>query len=155
MLLYRVCRSKYKSDLSGNGAKIHGGRWNSPGIAAVYTSSHKSLAVLESLVHTPPAILRNDFMIITLEVQGRVPVTIFRLQDLPDNWSQYPAPPVLVKTGDRWLKNMKSLLLKVPSVIIPSEYNYVINPVHLQITKVKIIAEEKLALDARIRMEVK
>jgi RES domain-containing protein len=63
MYLYSVVRNKYLYDLSGAGSKLFGGRWNSPGIPPLYTSASKSLAVLEGLTNTPPAILQNDFSI--------------------------------------------------------------------------------------------
>jgi len=155
MFLYRVCRNKYIDDLSGAGSRIHGGRWNNPGIPAVYTSGSKSLAVLESLTNTPPAILQNDFSILTLELTGKFAIDELLIKQLPRNWNKYPAPVNLAKLGDKWLLRAKSLLLKIPSVVIPSEYNYVINPLHPDIRKVKIIAIEKLALDNRIADQLK
>ncbi len=150
MFLYRVCRNQYLNDLTGNGARIHGGRWNSPGIPAIYTSGSKSLAMLESLTNTPPAILQNDFSILTIEISGRLVIDEILLQDLPANWDIYPAPVIIVKTGDKWLLEAKTLLLKVPSAIIPSEHNYIINPLHKDLQKVKVTAKERLQIDKRI-----
>ena len=143
------------NDLSGTGSRIHGGRWNNPGIPALYTSGSKSLAVLESLTNTPPAILQNDFSILTLEVSGKFVIDELLIKQLPGNWYTYPAPAGLAKLGDTWLLQLKSLMLKVPSAIIPSEYNYIVNPLHPDIKKVKVIAIEKLALDSRIPEQLK
>lgn len=147
MLLYRVCRNQYLKDLNGHGANIHGGRWNSPGRTAVYTSQSKALAVLETLAQTPPTILPNDLSILTLEVLDEFFIAEILLKNLPGNWNVYPPPVTTQKTGDRWLLHGKTLLLKVPSVIIFSEYNYIINPLHRDIKKLKITPTEKLMLD--------
>jgi RES domain-containing protein len=155
MYLYRVVRNKYLYDLSGAGSKLVGGRWNSPGIPALYTSASKSLAVLESLTNTPPAILQNDFSILILEITGKVLTDEFHEKDLPKNWKTFPAPVNLAKLGDKWLLARKKLLLKVPSVVIPSEFNFVINPLHGDMKKVKIIAAEKLELDKRVAGNMK
>ena len=155
MYLYRVVRNKYLYDLSGAGSKLFGGRWNSPGIPALYTSASKSLAVLESLTNTPPAILQNDFSILIVEITGKVVAHEFHEKGLPKNWKIYPAPINLAKLGDKWLLAQKKLLIKVPSVVIPSEFNYIINPLHKDMNKVKIIAAEKLELDGRVAGNMK
>jgi RES domain-containing protein len=155
MYLYRLVRNKYLYDLSGTGSKLAGGRWNSPGIPALYTSASKSLAVLESLTNAPPAILQNDFSILILEIAGRILMEEFYEEDLPKNWKDYPAPINLAKLGDKWLLARKKLLLKVPSVVISSEFNFIINPLQRDMKKVKITAAEKLELDARVAGNMK
>lgn len=150
MKLYRVCSFKYLHDLSGAGARINGGRWNSVGKAALYTSENKSLAILEVLANTPLAILRADFSILTLEITGSFSTDEYALKDLPAGWDTYPVPISITRMGDRWLTSGKTLLLKVPSVIVPSEYNVIINPTHHDFNKIKITATEKLVIDKRI-----
>ena len=150
MKLYRACSYKYLHDLSGAGARINGGRWNSAGKAALYTSESKSLALLEVLSNTPLAILRTDFSIITLELTGSFSTDEYTLKELPAGWSAYPVPVSVTRMGDRWLTAGRSLLLKVPSVIVPSECNVIINPAHPDFNKIKIIATEKLVIDKRI-----
>jgi RES domain-containing protein len=155
MYLYRVVRNKYLYDLTGTGSKLFGGRWNSPGIPAIYTSASKSLAVLESLTNTPPAILQKDFSILILEITGKVLADEFSEKDLPANWKTYPAPVNLTKMGDKWLLARKKLMLKVPSAVITSEFNFIINPLHRDMKKVKIAAAEKLELDSRVESNMK
>jgi RES domain-containing protein len=150
MLLYRVCRTQFANDLSGTGSRIYGGRWNSPGIAAVYTSESKSLAVLESLTNTPPGILINYFSILTIEISGKFFIDEIPEESLPGNWNEFPAPGILARLGDKWLKEGQNLLLKIPSAIITSESNFIINPVLIDLKKVKIISTQKLELDKRI-----
>ncbi len=134
--------------MSGTGARINGGRWNSTGKAALYTSESKSLALLEVLSNTPLAILRTDFSVITLELTGNFSTDEYTLKDLPAGWNTYPVS--VTRMGDRWLTAGKSLLLKVPSVIVPSECNVIINPAHPDFNKVKITDTEKLVIDKRI-----
>jgi RES domain-containing protein len=150
MLLYRVCRTQFANDLSGTGSRIYGGRWNSPGMAAVYTSESKSLAVLESLTNTPPGILISYFSILTIEISGKFFIDEIPEETLPKNWNEFPAPDILARLGDKWLKQGQNLLLKIPSAIISSESNFIINPAHADFKKVKIIFTEKLDLDKRI-----
>ena len=150
MKLYRSCSFKYLHDLSGAGARINGGRWNSVGRAALYTSESKSLAILEVLANTPLAILRANFSILTLEITGSFSTDEYTLSDLPAGWNAYPVPVSVTRMGDRWLTAGKTLLLKVPSVIVPSEYNVIVNPMHPDFSKIKITATEKLVIDKRI-----
>ena len=150
MKLYRACSYKYLYDLSGEGARINGGRWNSAGKAALYTSENKSLALLEVLSNTPLVILRADFSVITLELTGSFSTDEYTLNDLPAGWNTYPVPIPVTRMGDRWLTAGSSLLLKVPSVIVPSECNIIINPAHPDFNKVKITDTEKLVIDKRI-----
>ncbi len=150
MKLYRSCSFKYLHDLSGAGARINGGRWNSVGRAALYTSESKSLAIPEVLANTPLAILRANFSILTLEITGSFLTDEYTLSDLPAGWNAYPVPVSVTRMGDRWLTAGKTLLLKVPSVILPSEYNFIVNPNHPHFSKIKIKATEKLVIDKRI-----
>jgi RES domain-containing protein len=150
MIVYRVCLDVYANDLTGNGARIHGGRWNSPGVPALYTSASQSLAILETLTTTPPAILQQNFLLLAIEVPAKSPVRKITLKELPRNWNVYPVPVNVQKTGDKWLQSGKALLLKIPSVIVPAEFNYIINPLHPDSHKLKIIASQKLYLDKRI-----
>jgi RES domain-containing protein len=79
----------------------------------------------------------------------------FHEKDMPKNRKAYPAPVNLAKLGDKWLLARKKLLLKVPSVIIPSEFNFIINPLHEDMKKVKISTVEKLELDGRVAGSMK
>lgn len=151
MELYRITQEKYADDLSGNGARLYGGRWNSEGLFAVYTSSSRSLALLETLAHTPAKMLQEkNYMLITLAVPGTVKPEIIDKEKLSIGWDAPDTRPLTKKLGDKFLKANNRLLLAVPSVLIPEEMNYVINPLHQDMKKVKIIHKEKLRLDKRI-----
>ena len=148
MLLYRITRSPYANDLSGTGARLYGGRWNNIGRAMVYTASSRSLATLEALVHLPTAIIPDDFCIIIIDA----PDDVFEVDvnTFPPNWNAYPEPEILKRTGDFFLKQNEHLLMKVPSAIVREEYNYLINPQHPKITRVKIIKVEPFTFDERL-----
>lgn len=150
MILYRVCRNKYKDDISGSDARISGGRWNGVGRAALYTSGTKSLAILEVLTNTPLAILRDDFSIVQLELPDGILVKEYHVGDLPSGWRHFPVPIHIMRMGDRWLASGKSLVLKVPSAVVFSESNWIINPAHPDFNKLKIVGTERLVIDRRI-----
>jgi RES domain-containing protein len=149
MNLYRVCKRR-NADLSGIGAKITGGRWNSPGNAVVYCSENRSLAALEYLAHFTDLIIPDELVLLSVSVPSDSPIQEIKLNTLPGNWRAYPAPAQLMELGDDWLRRNESLLLKVPSVIIENEYNYLINPSHRDIRKVKIVKKEKFNIDRRL-----
>ena len=148
MYLYRITKSVYADDLSGTGARLYGGRWNSIGKAVVYLAGSVSLAVLEVLVHLPPALIPKDFVIVTFDVPDDVSNLDTSL--LPADWSQYPEPISLRYYGDTFVIENKHLLLKVPSAVVPKENNYLLNPKHGKISKVKIINREPFDFDRRL-----
>jgi RES domain-containing protein len=126
---WRLTKTKFL-DLAwdGEGAKKSGGRWNSAGVAVVYTSGTLSLALVEVLVHLPSGVLpaysavRVDF--------DEAMVSAIDPADLPASWRDHPPPAEIRKIGDRWVAEGSSLVLRVPSVVVPSEFNYVLNPAH-------------------------
>ena len=150
MLVYRIANKQYLKDLSGYGAKQFGGRWNSIGTPMLYASSSISLATLEILCHVPMQLMPSNYGIITIEIPDDISIKNLNIKELPINWNTYPAPIKLSKIGNDWIKQNSSLLLKVPSVIVENEYNYLINPLHQDFNKIKIIAESNFDLDKRI-----
>ena len=115
--------------LSGRGPLRYGGRWNSPGRRAVYLGGSLALASLELLVHLDvPDILRRYRRLRVL-----VPETLITdvpLRDLPDGWDAPLTNPATQAVGDRWLESLESVVLRVPSAVVPAEVNYVANPAH-------------------------
>lgn len=148
MLLYRLTRSVYANDLSGTGARLYGGRWNSIGKSLLYMASSRSLAVLEVLVHLPASLLPEGYDIVTIEV----PEDVQELpeENLPPNWREFPHPDILKSYGDHFFKQNKHLLLKVPSAIVAEEYNYLLNPAHPKMEKVKIKNRRPFTFDQRL-----
>ena len=149
-VLYRIARTKYAKDLSGEGARLAGGRWNHKGTPLIYTASSRSLACLEALVHMSQADFLITRRIVLIEIPKTiVPVTIGQAS-LPKNWRQHPPPFALADIGTRWAESMKSLLLQVPSVVVPEEVNMLINPAHPDIKSVTITNLEDFMFDKRL-----
>lgn len=148
MVLYRVANVKYADDLSGGGARLYGGRWNSEGRPMVYLASSRSLAILESLAHLSPTNIPDNYVMLSIEV----PDDFFEIdiQLLPQNWSEYPEPNILKQIGNSFLQKNEYLLLKVPSAIVPEEFNYLMNPINKKAGKVKITKQTPFKFDERI-----
>lgn len=148
MILYRITNARYADDLSGNGARLYGGRWNGEGKPMVYLASSRSLAVVESLVHIVATNIPNDFVMLTIEAPDdflTIPENV-----LPDNWNEYPEQHVLKQIGNSFLKRNEHLLLKVPSALVPEEFNYLMNPLHAKAAKVKVIKKVPFNFDERL-----
>jgi len=148
--LYRICRSIFADDLSGEGSKIKGGRWNSKGLPVLYCSESRALATLELLVHTSYELNQRNLSLVTLHLPDNIKIIQVKINQLPKDWKNYPAPRTLAIIGDEWLKKNETLALKIPSVIVKEEFNYMLNPVHKDFKKVKIISKEKFLFDNRL-----
>jgi len=150
MLLFRLTRRKYANDLSGAGARLNGGRWNSIGTPVVYLSSSKSLAVLEVLVHLPFELIPEDFYMVTYNVPEDKILEIEE-EKLPDNWKEISHQNSTKSIGDTFVKDSKYFLCKVPSIVVNDEYNYLLNPDHLLVKEVKLVKMEHFLFDTRLR----
>ena len=149
MILYRIAKCHYADDLSGTGARLYGGRWNSVGKAAVYLASSRALAVLEVLVHLPPLMIPDNYCVVEIEVPDNS-VTELAATDLPANWKDISPPAALKQIGDLFLIKQDRLLLKLPSAIVPMEFNYLLNPGHKLFSKVKVLKKESFNFDERL-----
>lgn len=149
MLVYRITGNKYADDLTGSGAAMFGGRWNKKGSPVLYTGENKEIALLETLVHTP-AMLIPKLDIFTLEIPDSS-ITEIEISDLPDNWKVYPAPTILSEIGQRWIEEGKTIALKVPSCIIYSAHNYILNCRHPEYAKVRLLERRNFEFDSRLK----
>ena len=149
MIVFRLSRTKYKNDLSGKGAEIAGGRWNSIGNALLYTSSNRALCTTEIAVHTPLGIVPIDYHLISIDVPDVV-VEKLDASTLPENWKSSPHQEYTKTFGNDFVKRNESLILRVPSAIVQGEYNYLINPNHNQFKEVKILKTELFKFDKRL-----
>jgi RES domain-containing protein len=153
MEIYRITQQQFAADLTGNGARLFGGRWNSEGFFALYTSSSRSLALLETLAHTPAKFLDvRAYHLVTLSVPDNLLKQKISVKNLLPGWNAPDTRPFTKKIGDTFLSNKKNLLLEVPSVIMPEEINYVINPLHEDMKQVKIVNERRIYFDKRINV---
>jgi len=149
MILYRIVKCNYADDLSGTGARLFGGRWNSEGKPAVYLASSRSLAVLEVLVHLPPLMIPDNYCLVEIEVPNDS-FEALAFKDLPATWKDISPPIELKLIGDQFLKREKQLLLRLPSAIVPAEFNFMLNPRHPLMKDVKILATQPFDFDGRL-----
>jgi len=149
MILYRITKCNYAADLSGTGARLYGGRWNSEGKPMLYLASSRSLAVLEVLVHLDPLIIPGNYCLTEIEVPDVEIITV-QADQLPADWRDISGPVVLRQLGDAFLKKQEYLLMKVPSSIVPAEYNYLLNPLHPDALRVKLLKRDPFSFDRRL-----
>lgn len=150
MKLYRLSKLKYSQDLSGKGAELSGGRWNSKGTPIIYTSQSIALATTEVAVHIPLGILPKGYVVITYEVPDSVIIQELDESLIPLDYKSIPHSHSTQVIGDEFLQNKRSLILKVPSVVINGDLNYLINPLHSDITKISILSVNKYEFDERL-----
>lgn len=151
MKVYRISRTKYARDLSGEGARLFGGRWNQKLIPCLYTAESRSLAVLEYTVNINIDDIPRALSMITLEIPDK---DILRptMLALPGDWDAVPAPESTKDFGTSLLRQQHRLVIRVPSSVVPEEYNYLINPLHPDITGVKILNVADFVYDVRIKL---
>lgn len=141
--------SRHYSPLDGEGARRVGGRWNSSGYAAVYTSESLALCLAESLVHiTGP--LPRTYLSFKIYVPDDA-VEILDMSSLESGWEDK-----LVYTrslGDEWLNSRRSLALAVPSILLPESTNIILNPLHPRSAELSIVAQRPFKFDARLRLK--
>lgn len=147
MLVYRLVRQPYARQLTGEGAALFGGRWNSVGHPVIYASEYRSLAVLEYRANNPLPI--QDLMMLALNVPDTSMQEI-TIDSLPESWQKYSYESPVAHLGDEWLTQQTSLMLKVPSAIVPEEFNVLINPLHPLMSEVQIEALLPFLIDSRM-----
>ncbi len=150
MFVYRIAEKKYIRDLSGIGARMYGGRWSRKGIDLVYTSESRALALVEFFVNVSFSTLPSKLCIATVEIDDQIRPIEIPLGDLPKNWRKFPAPLELAEIGSKWAVSNESLALRVPSVVVPHEFNILINPSHPDMKHVAITAVDGLEMDKRL-----
>ena len=150
MVVFRIGRTKHIKDLTGEGARLFGSRWNHKGIACIYTSESRALAVLEYTVNTNVEDIPRDLSIASIQVSDSKILTL-SIGALPGNWKDSPAPAETKDFGSRLLRDGNYGVIKIPSAIIPMEYNYILNPLHADSKSFKIIDVSDFIYDLRIK----
>ena len=138
-----------RTAFDGEGARLYGGRWNSRGVAIVYTAQSQSLAALEMLANAESTTLLQNYVLIPVEIDPNLIRTVDALT-LPKNWQTYPPPQELRNIGDQWAAQGTSCALQVPSVIVPAESNFLLNPRHADFRKLKIGKPVRFRFDPRL-----
>lgn len=144
VVLWRIAtdtRDYEAYDMAGRGAEKTGGRWNRPGRPVVYTATSAALACLETVVHLNAGDLPLNRFLVRVEMPDRVWAArqVLAPADLPVGWSAIPEGRVSLDVGDRWLRAAPTALLAVPSVIVPEEFNVLINPAHADAAQVRAV----------------
>jgi len=151
VIVWRVCRERFSNPaLDGEGARLYGGRWNLPGVRLVYTASSLSLAALELLVHVDHEDAPDDLVSVRIDVPDDLRIDEWSVADLPRDWGGLPAPPVLQEMGAGWAKSRAAAVLRVPSAVVPVEFNCLINPAHPEAARVEARVTGRFVLDPRL-----
>lgn len=147
---WRIVKARYAATaFTGESARRNGGRWNSPRTALVYTSQARSLALLEILAHLGSPAVLTSYVLIECRFDPGLVIPLQRAI-LSKNWQTFPSPPALQVLGDQWVKLGHSAVLEVPSVLVPQESNYLLNPAHADFRKIEILDPVPFRLDMRL-----
>ena len=149
MIVYRLTKNQYAHDLSGEGARLAGGRWNSKGKAVLYTSSCQSLCLTEMLAYTSSGHPPVNFNMVVLSIPDQI-IRQIPLEKLDKSWRVYPHRTSTVEIGDAIYNERRFPVLKVPSAIIPMESNYILFPQHPLFREVEIIDSFPFSIDSRL-----
>jgi RES domain-containing protein len=147
---WRITKQRHiRSAFTGEGARLYGGRWNSPGSPVVYVAQSQALAVLEVLVHLESPALLETYALIRVEFPE---TAVHNLNQtlLPKNWKDDPAPAEAQAVGDSWIAAARSVVLRVPSVLVPNESNFLLNPRHSDFDTVKVHKPIPFRFDRRL-----
>jgi RES domain-containing protein len=150
MRFWRICRERYARDAaSGTGARLYGGRWNSPGVSVVYASTSLALAAVETFVNLEPKLRPADLVSIAGEIPDSVTVRRIALDTLPANWRR-SRDEQLRRIGDNWVRAGESAALLLPSAAIPGEWNVLLNPAHPDFARIRFGNAKEFEYDARM-----
>lgn len=147
--VWRLVTARFaESAFSGEGARRYGGRWNRKGVPLVYTAGSQSLATLELLVQDEP--LRARYMMIPAEIPRGTKIERVGLEELPSDWRHPAAIEQLRTIGTEWTTRLSTAVLAVPSTVIPTEANYLLNPKHPRFGEISIGEPQMFVTDLRL-----
>ncbi len=147
----RLTKARYQfTAFGGEGARLYPGRWNHKGVPLVYCAATLSLAALEYFVHIDAPDLPDDLVALPAELPDDA-VEVLDAAVLPRDWRALPGPSALKDIGDAWVRSMRTVGLSVPSAVVPSERNVLLNPAHSGMAALHVGPAEPFAFDARIR----
>lgn len=151
MQAWRIAKEKFALDRLGTGALSMGGRWNSLGVAVIYAGMHRSLCALEKLVHTSNMMI-SDLVLVSIQLPDSD--TLYKQYDVAEllsDWDALPSSTAAMTVGDQFVRDQKYLGMMVPSVLMPEEYNLIINPNHPEFRHVQFQIERPFVFDKRLR----
>jgi len=147
LIVFRITLQRYAGSLYASG---YPNCWNSKGIRMIYASGSRALATLENIVHRSGEGLNGMFTIMEIKIAESLDIFEIKSKQLPAGWTSRKNRSITQFIGDEWIRHNSSVVLLVPSVIIPGENNVLLNPAHPDFKKVKIIRSEQFAFDPRI-----
>lgn len=151
VLVWRLCSAKYAAAaFSGEGARLYGGRWSAPGYRIAYCAESRALAMVEVLVNADEQdrLFSLSWVLVSAEIPDAL---VEKPARFPEDWRQYPHPSSTQLIGSQWAKEQRSLALRVPSAVVPGEFNYLLNPDHPDFTKVKRGKTQPFSFDPRLQ----
>lgn len=151
MLVYRVGNGTYAHDLTGEGARLYGGRWNHIGTPCLYTASSRALAVLEYSVNVNLSHILRHLTITTIEIPND-DIKVLSVAELPGDWKDAPAPPSTKDFGTKLLNGIHHFIIQIPSTVIHEECNFLVNPRHPRIGECKVVGIKDFVYDIRIKV---
>lgn len=146
MVCFKICQEKYAKKLSASGVS---NRWNKEDEFVIYSASSIALATLEMVAHRSSIIPNIKYKILKIEIADEEIISL-NLKKLPKIWRKIEAYPDLQEIGSSWYHSQKSIVLKVPSAIVPQEFNFIINFKHPDFDKIKLLESIDLNWDSRI-----
>lgn len=151
MFCWRIAKKKYAdSAFDGEGSRRKGGRWTPKGLPAVYTAQTESLAALEQFVQIGDEGQYIQFVCFKVEIPAEVKIMQIDIHSLPNNWKDTPAPDSLKAYGAEWLTQGQTAVLKMPSALITSEDNFILNPLHPDFKRIIIPVPQEFCYDPRM-----
>lgn len=147
MLVYRIVHKKYSSDLFASGLK---GRWNSAGKKVIYTAESIPLAFLENMVRRQGVGFNRDFKVLFIDIPDKIKLSSVKVSELENGWGHVKDYSKCQPIGNKWYDDRKTVILKVPSAILPDAFNYVINTELSDYSKVRLVEVTDLVPDERI-----
>ena len=152
MLVYRIVHQKYAQTLFASGLE---GRWNSEGKKVLYTAESVALAYLETMNYRKGFGFNNDFKVMVIQLPSAGDLLRIEADELPANWRDFRNYEDCQKKGDQWFDALKDLAMRVPSAVVPENFNVVINTLHSEYKKVKIIEVLDFYPDERLELILK
>lgn len=150
MKCYRIASQKYAYQLSGEGARLYGGRWNSEGHSLIYTAQTSSLAMLEILVHIQARRVGTGFYLMVIDVPDSLIAQPITVKELPSQWHHNPHQYATQRIGDDFITQSKRVVMPVPSAVNTLEYNYLINDSHPDFNKIRLVKTLHIDFDRRL-----
>ncbi|HME69489.1 MAG TPA: RES family NAD+ phosphorylase [Myxococcota bacterium] len=151
MRVWRILKAEHAATaFTGEGAMVYPGRWHHAGTPVVYCSESRALAALEQLVHLHRNRLPPHFVCFEVAIPDGVTIRAVRVENLPAEWRRQPGPPELRDIGTRWAESGETVVLQVPSAVVPGEHNFLVNPRHPLFGRLVIGDPEPFEFDERM-----